>query len=501
MSANRQVPVVAGCTGGGNSMDMNPKTGSRPRTRGGPAIRSASTISPWLKDHRGAERAGPANWPRRRRAGKLATGVVVALSAVAVTGCGSDSPEAAAATPTLNWYINPDNGGQAELAAKCARQSGGRYDITVSMLPRDATSQREQLLRRLAAKDDTIDLMSLDPPFTAEFAEAGFLRLFTDQERQELTDGVLDGPVEGATYQGKLAAAPFWANTQLLWYRKSVADRAGADPAAEPVTWQQLIDAASRAGKTLEVQAGRYEGYMVWINALVESAGGSILDENSSGQPPGQVEAAIDSPAGQAAARVIKSLATSSAANPTLSTSDEETGRTAFQSDTGAYMVNWPYVWKAAQEGVEKGELPQDVLNDIGWARYPRVDGDTPSAPPLGGINLAIGAYSDHPELAVDAVRCLTSTESQKEYFLSSGNPAADSAVYADPQVRAQWPMADLIRESINDAAPRPITPYYGDVSAAVQRAFHPSADVQPRATPDRAAALIEGVLANKQLL
>ena len=30
--------------------------------------------------------------------------------------------------------------------------------------------------------------------------------------------------------------------------------------------------------------------------------------------------------------------------------------------------------------------------------------------------------------------------------------------------------MADLIRESINDGGPRPITPYYNDVAASVQR-------------------------------
>ena len=39
--------------------------------------------------------------------------------------------------------------------------------------------------------------------------------------------------------------------------------------------------------------------------------------------------------------------------------------------------------------------------------------------------------------------------------------------------------MADLIRESINDAGPRPITPYYGDVSTSVQRTWHPPEGVQ----------------------
>ena len=75
----------------------------------------------------------------------------------------------AGAAPVLGWYVNPDNGGQAELAAACTGASGGRYRITVSTLPNDASGQREQLVRRLAAKDRSIALMSLDPPFVAEF--------------------------------------------------------------------------------------------------------------------------------------------------------------------------------------------------------------------------------------------------------------------------------------------------------------------------------------------
>ena len=111
-----------------------------------------------------------------------------------------------AGIPVLNWYINADNGGQARLAQKCTAESRGRYRIDVSVLPKDATQQREQLVRRLAAKDSSIDLMSLDLPFVPEFAEAGFLRSFTPDEAKEFTAGVLKGPVQSAMWDGKLVA-------------------------------------------------------------------------------------------------------------------------------------------------------------------------------------------------------------------------------------------------------------------------------------------------------
>ena len=427
-----------------------------------------------------------------RRSGTMALAIALLASVMGACGGGGSG------VPTLNWYINPDNGGQAELAAKCSAQSNGAYRIKTSVLPNDATGQREQLVRRLAAKDSSIDLMSLDPPFIPEFAEAGFLRPYTDAEARELTAGALTGPIESGTWDGRLMGAPFWANTQLLWFRRSVAQAAGINPARDPVTWSRLIEVASAAGKTVEVQGNLYEGYMVLISALVSSAGGKILENPEAGK---NVRPAIDSEAGRKAAEVIQQLARSRAANPALSTTDEEAGRAAFQGGQGGYMVNWAYIYGAAQEAVAAGTLDKAVLDDIGWGRYPRVDANAPSRPPLGGINMGIGAFSKHKDHALQAVRCITSQESQTEYMLKSKNPAARAAVYDNPEVRAVFPMADDLRSSLAEGAPRPRTPYYTDVSTAVQRSFHPPASVDPNRAPARAAKLIVDVLKDKVLL
>jgi multiple sugar transport system substrate-binding protein len=401
------------------------------------------------------------------------------------------------ATPTLTWYINPDNGGQAELAAKCSDASGGAYRIEVAVLPNDATQQREQLVRRLAAKDTSIDLMSLDPPFVAELARAGFLRPFSEAEAEALTDDVLAGALASAKWEGKLLAAPFWANTQLTWFRKSVAARAGLEPSNE-LTWQELIDAAVKTGMGLEVQGRRYEGYMVWINALVASAGGEILVNPEAGK---DVQPGIDSDAGRAAAEIIRTLAGSPAANPALSTAEEESCRSSFQGARGGFMVNWPYVYGAAAEAVAEGSLPRATYDDIGWARYPRTVAGKPSRPPLGGIHLAVSAMSRHQQHAVSAIRCITSAESQRQYMVRAKLPAARASVYDDPEVRSVFPMAELIRDSIRDAAPRPRSPYYTDVSAATVRSFHPPISVDPKSTPAAAARLIVEVLDDRVLL
>ena len=427
---------------------------------------------------------------RHRRALPLAMAMLVGSGIVA---CGG----ASAGTPTLTWYTNPDNGGQEDLANQCTEAADGDYRIEVSVLPADADSQREQLVRRLAANDSSIDLMSLDPVFVPEFAEAGFLRSFSADEAEALTEDVLDGAVTTSTWNDELVAAPFWANTQLLWYRKSVAEKAGLDPAREPVTWDQIIDAAEQTDTTVDVTGARYEGYMVWINSLVASAGGEVIEDPTAGK---DAKPTLDTDAGRAAAEIIRRVGRDVAA-PGLSTAIEEDARAAFQSDTGGFMVNWPYVYGAALTAVEDGSLDQAVVDDIGWARVPRVDEGTDSAPPLGGINIGIGAFGKHQDLAVDAVSCITSEDSQKAYMLAEGNPAAKSAVFDEPDIVEKFPMADLIRTSIDQATPRPQSAYYPDISAATVREFHPPASVNPDSTPRDADDLILNVLQDKQLL
>jgi multiple sugar transport system substrate-binding protein len=430
---------------------------------------------------------------RRRTPAPLLLALVAPF---ALFGCGGDADDGSA---SLTWYINPDNGGQATLAAQCSEASDGAYSIETQVLPNEADAQREQLVRRLAAQDSSIDLMSLDPPFVAEFANAGYLLVIDDPEDvATFTEGVLDAPLLTAYWDDQLVAPPFWANTQLLWYRKSVAQAAGVDPTAATFTWDEMISAAEDQDKRIGVQGRRYEGYMVWINALVTSGGGSIIENAEAGA---DATPSVASPAGDAAADVVGNLSRSPAAPADMSTAGEEESRSVFQSDSGSFMVNWPYVYNAAQESVAAGAIDQSVVDDIGWARYPRINAGQPSSPPLGGINLAIGNFTEHPDEAVDAAKCITSLESNIQYMLEAGNPAARAAAYDDPEVIEAYPMAPLIRESIDSAGPRPITPYYGDVSTSVQRTWHPPGDVVSPDTPEETDTYMSEVLSGERLL
>ena len=433
-----------------------------------------------------------------RRAGRLPRRLALAVTSLVLasglTACGSSS----SGPPTLTWYTNPDSGGQAEIASRCTKEAQGQYTVTTAVLPRESSAQREQLVRRLASKDASIDIMSLDPPYIPEFSQAGFLAPIPSEVADQVTQNVVKSAVQGSTWDGKLVAVPFWANTQLLWYKKSIADRAGLD-VSKPLTWDQLIEAAQTQKTILAVQGIRAEALTVFVNALVASAGGDIIAENST--KPKDIKLGLESEAGTEAADILQKIGQSGVGGPALSTAGEDANVTNFENGEAGFMVNWPFVWPRVQENVGSGLLKQSVQDDYGWTIYPRVKPDEQSRPPYGGINLGVGAFSKHTDLAYRATECITSAANQKYYFVSNGNPASNTTVYDDPEVQKSFPMAPVIRQSLEQAAPRPQTPYYSEISGGLQRVYNPYSDVDPGQTGQQATDLIDAVLAKKRLL
>jgi multiple sugar transport system substrate-binding protein len=213
------------------------------------------------------------------------------------------------------------------------------------------------------------------------------------------------------------------------------------------------------------------------------------------------VKLGLDTDAGKAAAQIIGDIGTSGVGGPGLPSEDEPASLTKFQGDSGSFMVNWPFVWSSTQGAVEAGSLDQSLLDDIGWALYPQTTEGEDARPPYGGISLGIGAFGKHTDLAYEAAQCIVSPENQAEYFVTNGNPAASIKAYDDPDVQEAFPMYDVIRDSLDQAAPRPQTPYYNEISTGLQQTWYPPASVDPDTTPQQSTEFITAVLRGERLL
>src|SRR3954470_5860485 len=229
-------------------------------------------------------------------------------SVLVMAACGGSS--GGSGKVTLNWFIfNEPSGGVQAAAKKCSAASGGRYDIKFQYLPSQADAQREQLVRRLGAKDDPLDLLGLDVVWTGEFANAGWVKEVPADQQAALTKGDFKSVLNSARFENKLYAVPIWSNTQLLWYRKDRVPQA-------PKTWDQMQQMAEKLGPAkgqIQVQANKYEGLVVWANAMITSAGTSFL--------AGPSKIALDERKTELALKTMGQFATSNVAPPNIDTS------------------------------------------------------------------------------------------------------------------------------------------------------------------------------------
>jgi multiple sugar transport system substrate-binding protein len=413
--------------------------------------------------------------------------LAVAASVLAVAACGGSSDQNGRAT--LNWFIfNEPSGGVQAAAKKCSDGSGGKYNIKFQYLPSQADSQREQLVRRLGAKDDSLDLLGLDVVWTGEFANAGWIEPVPAAIRPAVTKDVFKSVLNTASFENRLYAVPIWSNTQLLWYRKDRVKQA-------PTTWSQMVKEAEQIGPAkgqIQVEANKYEGLVVWANAMIESAGTSILS--------GPDKIALDPVKTKAALAAMGQMASSPVAAPNIDTSTEDTARLGFESGTSSFMINYPFVYPSA-----KSNAPA-VFKQIAAAKFPGITNGVPSRPPLGGINIAVSSYSKHKAAAFAAIQCLVQPDNQLTIAKAGGLPPVRSDVYDRPAINDVYPgFANLIRSSIRDAAPRPSeSPAYQDLSLAIQDALHPTSGIDPRnpgSTYDKLKSNVQDAIERKGLL
>ncbi|MBB0244882.1 extracellular solute-binding protein [Streptomyces alkaliphilus] len=431
--------------------------------------------------------------PRARRRGLAAAGAGL-LAASLIAGCGTEEG------PTeVNLYLSPEES-LPDVVARCNEEADGRYRIVYNQLPRDADGQREQMVRRLAAEDTGLDVLGLDVTWIPEFAEAGWIEEWTGENREEAVRDVLPGPLETAIWDDKVYGAPKNTNIQLMWYD----ERITPEP---PATWSELIETAERLreeGEPYRVlfTGAQYEGLVVFFNSLVASTGGQLLSEDGT-------EAVVDEGVVEAL-EILRDLATSGITSPSLSNQQEDEIRLAFQGGGGAFQFNWPFVYASYAQ-----ERPDD-LEHIRWARYPTVEEGDESRATAGGYNLAVSSYSEHKPEAFEAALCLRSAESQKYQALLSGLPPSIETVYDDetpldpdrpadpetnPTMADEYPPRETIREALAEAAVRPLTPVYQNLSTVTAKILSPPSAIDPEATADELREELDAALQSQGVL
>ncbi|MBI4485977.1 MAG: ABC transporter substrate-binding protein [Acidobacteria bacterium] len=352
----------------------------------------------------------------------------------------------------------------------------------------DAADQRHQLyVQWLNARAPDPDVLQLDVIWTAEFAGAGWI-LPLDTFVLDVDDFV-PAALAASRWRGTLYAVPWFVDLGLLYWRTDLLP-------APPQSLSELRDLARRlqdAGTTrfgLVWQGARYEGLITVFLEHLGGFGGGILDSR------GRV--IVDEPAAIRALRFMcDAIGRDGFVPSSVLTWQEEQARFAFQNGDAAFMRNWPYAWALMQDGARS-----QVANRFAVAPFPAEGGGRPTAA-LGGAQLAVNARSANPALAWALVRFLAAPAQMLERArLATQLPARRSLYDSDGLAEALPIPIDQLRQMIDAAVPRPVTPVYSEFSEVLQVRLHRALSGQqtPTAALREAAREMRALLARSGL-
>ncbi|MDO5711887.1 MAG: ABC transporter substrate-binding protein [Micrococcales bacterium] len=419
---------------------------------------------------------------RARRGARIAVPLAVAVVGSTLAACSSGP-----GGTVVNLFGGASASGFDKIIAECNKEAAGKYTIVGNLLPSDADGQREQLVRRLAARDAGMDLLGMDVTWTAEFAEAKWIRSLDEQQKAKSIEGVLEPAVKTAEWKDQLYGIPKHTNVQILWYRKSLVPK-------PPQTWDELIDTSKKlkeAGKPYQIgfTAAQYEGYVVNVNNFFNAFGATFVNEDSTKATVTANDKAVQ------ALTLLQKIASAGVTSASLSNAQEPEVFADLEAGRSAFAVNWPYVLSAMREANPK------VAEDLGYTTFPVVKAGEKPKVTLGGMNYAISTFSKHPNEAFDAAMCLRNEKHQLQTAKDAGDPPVLQSIYDDPEFQKAYPMGKVMLAELKNAVPRPRTPVYQNLSTIISTTLSPPSAINPQQAAQSLNDAIEQAIDGKGIL
>jgi len=417
---------------------------------------------------------------QRRLSGRVLTAgaAVAALSMVTACGGGSSGGGSAGADASargpITFVTGKDNSNVWGPTIQKWNAAHPNEKVTLKEQSDQADQQHDDIVQHMQAKDASYDIVTVDVVWTAEFAAKGWLVPLKDQFALD-TSKLLKPTVDAATYNGTLYAAPFASDGGMLYYRK---DLVPTPPKTLDEMWADCKIAKAKGIGCYAGQFTKYEGLTVNAAEAINTFGGKIVD--ASGKPT------VDSPESVKGLAMLADHYKSGDIPKEAITFQEEQGRQAFEAGKLLFHRNWPYVYNLA-----KSDGSSTVKNTFGVAPLPGVTG--PGASSLGGHSEGISVNSKFKATALDFLKFIEADEQQK-FFMEQGSLApVVGAIYSDPTLVAKYPYLPTLLTSIQNAVPRPVSPFYPAVTKAIEDNSY--AAIKGDKTPEQAIKDMSAVI------
>jgi multiple sugar transport system substrate-binding protein len=395
-----------------------------------------------------------------KRSGLAIAGLATASTLLTTTRRGWS----AGTNPTEITFSSAKFFGKETIAnvVEAFNSSQNKIHVTYNELPppSSSTEVHQSLVQQLARRNGNPDVFTQDIIWIAEFAAAKWALPLDEYFNAEVMKEYFPGVVQACTWQGKLTALPWFIDSGMLYYRKDLLEEISAKA---PETWDGLIDSAKKLTGSGKAKFGflwqgkQAEVLVCDLVSFIGSNDGTIL------QPDGKTVSIADDAAVEAVQLMHDLIKKYQITPEDVLSWDEEPSRGPFTAGQAAFLRNWSYVFKVAQD-----KTASTVVDKVGVVPLPHFP-NKKSAACLGGYQYGVNASSKNKEAAIEFVRWMSSPETQLRFATTLGLCPTRAAVLDQPQIAQDQPFMPQLKSVFIGAIPRPVTPKYPQVSLVLQ--------------------------------
>jgi multiple sugar transport system substrate-binding protein len=388
----------------------------------------------------------------------IAIGLTSSVAGSLLEACGGGGGGSSGPTNIVWQTENDTSGTYPALVDTYNKTNKDNVHVTWHNGPSNTGSLLTIYTNTLRARSSSIDVMSIDVVYPAQFASNGWTVDLTSKWPASERANYLPGPLESCTYQGKVTAAPMRTDLQILYYRKDIVS-------TPPNTYDELVGQAkshaSKAKYGFVWQGSQYEGLVCNFIEVLHSYGGDVLD------PTNSKKVIVNSPQGvQALTQMVSWVGTISPLS--ITTFTEEPCRQAFQNGDALFMFNWPYAYSLGNDPAKSKVAGKFDIHPI-----PYGGGSTVGHSAIGGWNMAINAFSKNPDASWSFIKYVLSPEAQKQLAIKGSFTPALKSAYNDAEVKSKQPLFTKLQPILQNALPRPVSPVYPNLSNIIQTHVH----------------------------
>ena len=384
------------------------------------------------------------------------------VAALGVPGCGGGGGENSG---TVIFYYQPDwSGSIHRLLEKFNKQNKGKFQVAYREIDLASQEYFDRLKTEFQAGGGKPDVIGGDVPWTAEFAENGWIVDVSSRFPKGDRSKFVNAQIQSLTYESKIWGVPWSADAGILYYREDLLEKSGfSEP---PKTWEELKEMAKKVVQDSNTKYG-----FVFQGANNETGvcngleyiwthGGEVLDGD---------RVIIDSPESVAGLTMEQSMISDGVTPQAVASHTMFDAEAAFLEGETVFCRNWPFMYV----GVGIPEVSKIKQDQVGVSPLPVGEGHSQTASCLGGFNMLINASSEMQDEAWEFVQFMTSEESQKVYSISTLSAPTLNTLYDDREILKEVPVVALSKEALQNARPRPVSPYYSQMSRTMAEQFN----------------------------